>query len=257
MFPGEKNIIFISDRRYAEDKSLKDVFRRAAPDGAVFPIDSHNKGPAYTIVSGGRNIDDFEPVMISYADFFMDWDYEGFKRFAEKTGTDSASVCYRGFHPHLLRGNLYAGVRVDAEMNALEVREKYSFTENTMDGWHQAGLFYFKNGALLKEYCEKAINRGMNYNGEHYLSHVCGAMLEEGQSAKVYSARHFCQWGTPEDLEEYEYWSRLMAKEFGREKGVTDIPVLREQYIRPFAELASEEYKKTHAYWKEYFNANL
>ena len=176
-------------------------------------------GPNYAILAAAEFLND-EPVLVSYCDYALRWNRADFLDKVQALHPDSASICYIGFHPHLLGPNLYAGVRVDQDGRALEVREKHSFTEDKMQTWQQAGLFYFSSGQLLKRYCERALKEGWLLNGESYTSLLFNPMLQDGLSSLVYPADYFCQRGTPEDLEEYEAWSRLLAQEQGDRKSV-------------------------------------
>ena len=48
--------------------------------------------------------------------------------------------------------------------------------------------------------------------GEYYASMVYQPMVEDGKRILVYDQiPHFCQWGTPQDLEEYNYWGGIFA----------------------------------------------
>jgi hypothetical protein len=123
-----------------------------------------------------------------------------------------------------------------------------------MDTWQQTGLFWFSSGNLLREYCERALNEGWLLNGESYTSLLFNPMIKDGLKSLVYPIEHFCQWGAPEDLEEYEAWSRFFAEMAGREKGKTDIPESRGKNVKITLNPESVEYKKNHEYWAEYFS---
>jgi len=252
--PDDRLIFVVNQEQWADPQShLREVLSDLGNNRQIVPIPSKQPGgPNYAILGAAEFLDD-EPVLVSYCDFNLLWDHEDFKKRIAERKPASAAVCYKGFHPHLLRPNLYAGVRADDQLNALEVREKFSFTENKMDTWQQAGLFYFSSGKLLKEYCERAFRENWLLKGESYTSLLFTPMIEDGLPSLVYPADFFCQWGTPADLEEYEAWSRLLARETGRTKGATDIPPEREDNIKiPWPE-DSDEYRRSSAYWEEYF----
>lgn len=254
MFSVNDEFIFICNEEHLKDVrfDFKGFLKSIGKKTEIISIPPQNHGPNYALLSCKELLDD-EPVFVSYCDFNLLWDREDFLRKASELKISSGSVCYKGFHPHLLRRNLYAGVRADKDNFALEVREKFSFTENTMDTWQQSGIFYFSSGKLLAQYAERAIAEDWRINGESYVSLLFTPMINDGLKSLVYPASHFCQWGTPEDLEEYEAWSRLFASETGAEKGKTSIPPSREKFVViPYAE-GTEEYMKSYAYWKEYF----
>jgi NDP-sugar pyrophosphorylase family protein len=204
LFPGEENFVFLCNQDHLATTPLGAVLRKLKPSAEVVAVASHKKGPVWSIIDAATHIADDEPVIVNYCDFDMHWDYENFKRAVREKNADSAAVCYKGFHPHLLGPNLYAGTRVDENNWALEVREKHSFTENKMDTWQQAGTFYFRNGAMLKKYARLVYDSGVRTNGECYMSNLFNHMIADGLSSLVYPVEYFCQWGTPEDLAAYE-----------------------------------------------------
>jgi len=101
----------------------------------------------------------------------------------------------------------YAGMRSDDQNNMLEIREKHSFTENKMDSYQSAGSYYFSKGAYIKKYFQLLMDQDININGEYYVSSVYQLMREDRLNIHIYELDHFLQWGTPEDMEEYLYWS--------------------------------------------------
>lgn len=216
LFPGEHNFLFICHRDHIETTDLGSVLERIAPEGAVCGIDSAKRGPAYAIIKARHYIDDDEPVIVSYCDFSLVWDYRDFLKMIREKDPDSAAVCYTGFHPHLMGESVYAGVRVDKDLNALEVREKHSFHPDKKQTWHQAGLFYFRTGALLKKYAAHVVDNGIVCNGEHYISLLFGPMIADELSSIVYPVKYFCQWGTPEDLRDYNMWMRIVDHHKGK-----------------------------------------
>lgn len=255
LFSPDDEFIFVCLTEHLSDKELglEKHLKSLRPNVKVIrEVRKHKLGANQAILAASAFLDS-EPVFVSYCDYNLKWNREDFLDKVKKMTPHSASICYIGFHPHLLNPNLYAGVRVDGDGFAKEVREKHSFTENKMDTWQQSGLFYFSSGELLKRYCERALKENWMLNGESYTSLLFSPMINDGLTSLVYPAEYFCQWGTPEDLEEYEAWSRFFAKENGRKKGVTDIPAEREKNVHIRYTPDSEEYKKTYAYWREYF----
>ncbi len=258
LFRPEDELIFVVSREHLADEKhdLENILKRIRPDAKIIAVEPKKLGPNYGILGAAEFLDE-TPVMVSYCDFNLVWDRADFEKKIQERQPASAAICYKGFHPHLLQPNLYAGVRVDDQLNALEVQEKTSFTENKMETWQQAGLFYFSSGKLLKEYCERAFREGWLLNGESYTSLLFTPMINDSLPSLVYPAEFFCQWGTPADLEEYEAWSQLLAAEAGRIKGETDIPTLRKKQLRiPWPE-DSKEYRQSRDYWKEYFQKIL
>lgn len=206
MFPGAENVVFICRNEHLETTEMRAVLERICPTGRIIGIEGHKLGPVYAVSKAYDAIADKEPVLVSYCDYYMHWDYEAFIQGIKKSGCHGAVPCYSGFHPHLIPPkNLYASCRVDEKGTLLEIREKYSFTEDKTLSRHSPGLYYFATGELLKKYFTRMIAEDISLGGEYYISLVYNLMVADGLKVDVpVNVERFCQWGTPEDLREYE-----------------------------------------------------
>ena len=214
LYPNETNFLFIVRDEHIETTAIIPTLKKICPIGQIKVINGHKLGPVYAVTKVYDFILDDQPVIINYCDFFMNWDYPNFKLFVESTKCEGAIPCYTGFHPHLLHEkNLYASCRVNENMELLEIKEKFSFENNKLNAYHSAGNYYFKSGKILKRYCDKLILNKESLNHEYYASLVYNNMCKDGLKTLVYDKiNHFCQWGTPFDLEEYNYWSDMFNK---------------------------------------------
>lgn len=212
LFPGEEDIIFVCrEDALADIANLRTTLERIAPKSKIVGIEGHKLGPVYAVSKVFDLIDDDEQVIVNYCDFFMNWDYADFKKTVIETGCDGAIPCYTGFHPSLIpEKNLYAGCKIDADKYLLEIKEKYSYTENKFESEHSAGTYYFKKGSYVKKYFQELMDRKMALNGEYYVSMVYELLIEAGLKTLIYDkVPQFCQWGTPEDFSDYLYWSGI------------------------------------------------
>lgn len=218
MFPDPKDkILFIVREEHLLTLDyMKSTLKKVAPDATMFSIkDWEKKGPVNDVLKATDYIEDSTPVMVCYCDYYMQWDYSDFKKKVNELDCDGAIPCYSGFHPHLIpKKNVYASCKVDAQDNLIEIREKFSWEEDKKESRHSAGLYYFKNGKILKKYFQKTVDVDDNLNGEYYASLPYNYLVED--NLKVWcpdNISKFCQWGTPEDLQEYLFWINTI-KEF-------------------------------------------
>lgn len=172
------------------------------------------KGPAYDIwrlLESDLNLE--EDILISYCDFYATWDFNKFIKFTQRNKADGIIPCYSGFHPHLLHPeNLYASCRSDKKHKLVEIREKYQTYGSKFEDLTSPGLYYFRTGKLCKDYCLKLIKSEITIRDEFYLSLPYNFMIKDGYSVITpVLVEYFCQWGTPNDLEEYNFW---MEKSF-------------------------------------------
>lgn len=242
MFPGEDDFIFICNKDHLKNTNLHKILRKLKPSGRIIGIPPHNFGPVYAVLKASKFIDDKKSTIVNYCDFNVDWDYLDFKRTISNLNPSGALTCYTGFHPHLLRRQLYAGVLVDENLRMIKIKEKTRFTEDPMQTWHSSGMYYFKSGEILKKYFDELIKKDMHLNGEFYVSTVYELLLRDGLFCQVYPLNHFLQWGTPEDLEEYLSWSNLF-------RDISSGKVKEENII-----CKDDNERKTFHYWRKYFN---
>ncbi len=211
MFPGERDFIFVCNAEHIMTTNLKRILYKLKPGCTIVEIEPHTYGPVYSVLQTKELLKNDEPVIVNYCDFSVYWEYDDFKNKIIDNGFDGSMTAYRGFHPHLLGNGLYAGIRSDKNNHMLEVKEKFSFTKNKMDSYHSAGTYFFKKGAYIKKYFQMVMERNLHIKGEYYVSTVYQLMKEERMRIHIYELDYFLQWGTPEDLQEYVYWSEYFG----------------------------------------------
>lgn len=218
MYPSNVNFIFVCRSEHLEkEPAMRERLSALAPKAQIVSIEEWvKKGPVYDVLRAYRELKEkgaisvSEPCIINYCDFYMEWDYEAFVKEAAARDCGGAVPCYTGFHPHLLpKKNLYASCLTDDEDNLIEIREKYSFEKDKMKANHSPGVYYFKNGGIMEKYCQILTeHEECAINGEFYASLPYNFMVEDGLKIWIpTNADYFCQWGTPEDLQEFVYWT--------------------------------------------------
>lgn len=214
LFPGDHEFLFICREDHAAKYNLTSYLPSLRNNVTLVTIEPHKLGPVYAVLQAKSYIRHETQVLLSYCDYYMDWDFNAFIEQVTHNKEDGSVICYTGFHPHLLHAkNVYAGCRVGANNDLLEIREKYSFEQDKMKGHHSVGAYYFKSGQLMEEYFICAMKKNITLNSEFYVSMVYNLLLQDGLKINVYDGvQHFCQWGTPEDLEEFLYWSDIFVK---------------------------------------------
>ena len=214
MYPGEKKILFVCRKEHLDSvPGMRRLLQEIAPYAAIYAIDDWvKKGPVFDVLRASAAIDPVEPAIINYCEFYMQWDYWKFVSDVKERDCDGAIPCYTGFHPHLLiEKNVYASCRTDEDGNLIEIREKYSFDPDKTKAFHSPGTYYFKSGKILEEYCQKLVDSGETLKGEYYASLPYNAMVREGKKVWVpLNVGTFCQWGTPEDLADYLFWTETI-----------------------------------------------
>ena len=224
MYPGAESFIFICNENHLADEKIrmKKTLEATQTPHQVVAIAEHKLGPIHAILQAKDIIEENEDVIVSYSDFSCNWDFEDFRNFVRDRRVDCVVPAYKGFHPHSAGKTNYAYIKEDKNRISA-VSEKRPFTEDKTQEYTSSGAYYFKSASIMINYFEKVVENSLTVAGEYYVSSAVDLLAKDGLDAIVYPIQHFMQWGTPEDLEEYIYWSSLYAKL--DEKGGDLIPI--------------------------------
>lgn len=191
---------------------LPGLLSKHRPGAEIVFVPPHKKGPGLAIEAALPSIPRNRPVFVSYCDYGMVWDAAQFERFVRQTVCDACLVSYRGFHAHYLSPVTYGFSRLDGE-RVVEVREKGSFTADRENEFASSGGYYFRSAHILGAALAEQKARGLELNGELYTTLTVEALLRADPRAhvRVFEIDRFFQWGTPEDLESFQYWEHTFS----------------------------------------------
>ena len=213
--PGDR-WLFAINRAHAETTSLRDELLPAAPGAPVVLVDPPPDRPHATHHTVADHVAPDEAVLLNYCDFGARWSLPDFLAWCERGAWDAAMSAYRGFHPHSLGPTLYAYMRTEEDASTapgarvLEVREKHHFTDDRRGEYASAGLYWFRHGAALLEAARAVVAAGERAAGEFYVSTAVQRLVVAGMRVGAYPLERFFQWGTAEDLADWESWARAM-----------------------------------------------
>jgi NDP-sugar pyrophosphorylase family protein len=213
LFPGETDFTFIcSDEHLANpDYQMAEILRALCPTGRVVGISPHKLGPIHAVRQIEHFLDPNRPIVVNYCDFACYWNWGEFKSFVRDTLCDGAIPAYKGFHPHTLGTTNYAYIKETSGWIE-DIQEKQPYTNNRMEEFASSGTYYFSSAKLMGDAFKKTMESNLNVGGEFYVSLAYKPLLEEGKKIAVYPLQHFMQWGTPEDLTEYQSWSETFSR---------------------------------------------
>jgi NDP-sugar pyrophosphorylase family protein len=206
MFDEEDEFHFVlNSEQVKQYPEIINILNSLAKKAKIHVIKPHEKGPVFSVLQI-NSIKDEEEIIISYCDFIVDWNYKKFLK--EVRGYDGAVPSFKGFHPASFGHTYYAYMRVNEKNEMLELREKNSFTDARHDEPASTGIYYFKNWQIFKKYANKIMIDGFENLKEGYVSLLFNPMAHDGLKILVNYVSKFICLGTPEDLEQYLFWSK-------------------------------------------------
>lgn len=209
MFSKDDEFIFICNKDHLKVNQwkMREILLNAVPNCKIIDIEPHKKGPAHAVLKAKHLINPDEKVIVNYCDFSCYWDYENFKKTISNNNCSGSIPAYKGFHPHSLGTTNYAYIKEQNNF-LLDIKEKEPFTNERMNEYASSGTYYFSSGSLLIDSLETLVKREeLSLNGEYYISLAYKILLEQKKNVYIFPIQHFMQWGTPQDLQEYQLWS--------------------------------------------------
>jgi NDP-sugar pyrophosphorylase family protein len=208
MFPGETDFVFICNQDHLNEPkyNMESILKKLCPTGRVVGIAPHKLGPVHAVLQVEEMFSNEVQTIVNYCDFTCYWDWHHFKKFVKSSGCVGAIPSYKGFHPHTLGSTNYAYM-LESDGWVKDIQEKQPYTDNRMDEFASSGTYYFSSGRVMKEAFRQQLEDGLDLNGEFYVSLAYKKLLQQNNPIAIYPLQHFMQWGTPEDVAEYNYWS--------------------------------------------------
>ena len=213
MFPGEADFHFICNADALENPSfqMRETLENYCPTGRIHSIPSHKLGPVHAVQMIQDSLKADDPVIVNYCDFTCYWDWKDFKATVDRADIDGCIPAYKGFHPHSLGQTNYAYLRL-SDNEVIDIQEKQPFTENRMEEFASSGTYYFSSARLMTDAFSYVREKSLSVNGEFYVSLAFKYLLSQKMTVVPYGLQHFMQWGTPEDVFEYNYWSSVFRQ---------------------------------------------
>ncbi|RDB35098.1 MAG: hypothetical protein DCC88_11945 [Spirobacillus cienkowskii] len=213
LFPGETDFIFICNQEHLNEPAyrMEAILKEYCPSGRIVGISPHNLGPINAVLQAEHLLDPIKPVVVNYCDFACYWDWNHFIQYVNKLGCIGAIPAYKGFHPHSLGNTNYAYIR-EKDGWIHDIQEKQPYTNNRMDEYASSGTYYFASAQTMINAFRMVIEQDLNIGGEYYVSLAYKPLFASKQPVAVYLLQHFMQWGTPEDVAEYNTWSKTFRR---------------------------------------------
>ena len=206
MYSGIEQVLFIVNEEHVQNPNFEmlKTLRSICPSAEIAVIEEHKLGPSWAVLQASSFINPDQPVIVNYCDFSCNWNFQNFKN-QLNSGVDGLIATYSGFHPHMLRSNKFAYLKLNENGNLVEIQEKQPFTNSPMNEPASSGTYGFKSGNLLIEAINTQVNNNDSFNKEFYTSLTYKNMIRKNLVIKTFQINQFFQFGTPEDLEDFEH----------------------------------------------------
>jgi dTDP-glucose pyrophosphorylase len=207
--PKADKWIFISRNDLIEDYKIDKILENEFDDVA-FVIDPSPKGQASSCLLAKGLINNNEELTIGACDNGMIWDRDKFEKL--KNEADCLVWTFRNNTTVKKKPEAYGWVVIDNNNNILKTSVKVPISANPINDHAIVGTFWFKKGSIFVKAVEDMIKNNDRIKNEFYVDQCINYVINSGHKAKVFEIEKYICWGTPEDLEKFQYWEKFFGK---------------------------------------------
>ncbi len=187
----------------------------AWPGCVISVVDKVTEGQACTALLGLEEIEKKTtgaegPITFGACDFGSIYSDTAFQKLTDDPEIDILVWGVRG-HPNAARHpQMYGWINVNGDkISSISVKKPLSSPANDPI---VLGTFTFKNADVFRQAVQRLFQRNGRINGEFYLDSCINDALELGFSCRLFEVDSYLSWGTPNDLQTFEYWQSCFHK---------------------------------------------
>jgi NDP-sugar pyrophosphorylase family protein len=170
-------------------------------------VEQITDGQARSAALGCERLTPDTPVLIAPCDVALVYDEDEWAALIA-SNPDCVVWTFRD-HPHANRNPAqYGWCRADESGRVVEVRVKQPFGPDVRRDPGIVGAFWFRRAGDFVALTEELARLNRRVNGELYADGVAQLLVERGGDVRLFDARHYVCFGTPEDVRTFEYWER-------------------------------------------------
>ena len=119
---------------------------------------------------------------------------------------------FRNNYTTYRKPNSYAWVEVGDYDSVKQVHVKEFIGDDPLKEHAVTGTFWFRNKSVYLKSLEQLYKKDIKVNNEYYVDSVVNEAIELGYKVKYFEVDYYICWGTPNDLQTYQYWQRFFNK---------------------------------------------
>lgn len=189
-------------KQSAIDKILCDYFHGAE----VIGIKNLTEGQASTCLLAEDTLTEDDILTIGACDNSMTYDHDKFEKLMQDDTVDAIIWTFRSNPAVLQNPKMYGWVVVEDGNIVRKISCKIPVSDSPIKDHAIIGTFTFKKAADFVSCSKAMIKANRRVNNEFYVDEVMNVAVETGLKVVVFEVDRYICWGTPQDLEIYNYW---------------------------------------------------
>jgi choline kinase len=203
---AKKNIVIVLEEH--EKKFDISGKHKNVPNTEFISLDSKTDGMARTCMKVKDKIDPKMPLLISSCDYSLVYNEEKLNTIIETVDPDVIIWTFKNYPDARVQPYAYAYI---SEKNGFvtNISEKIPISSKPNEDQVVQGIFYFKNAELFFEASNSMFEKKNHVNGEYYIATSINELIEMNKKVIYFEVDQYICWGTPHDLETYNFWMSI------------------------------------------------
>lgn len=204
--PKPDRWIFLCRSEHLEHYPLQKILQQYYPNSTIISVTELTEGQACTCLLAKEHINNDVALLIGACDNGMIYDRSAWERLLLDPAVDAIVVTFRNNVTVERNPKAYGWVAVDANNTVQRVSVKVPISNDPIHDHAVVGAFWFRHGHDFVAAAEDMIAKNTRVNNEFYVDECINNAVQLGKRVKVFEIDKYICWGTPNDLQTYNYW---------------------------------------------------
>jgi NDP-sugar pyrophosphorylase family protein len=173
----------------------------------IVPVESLTEGQACTCLLARDHLKPDDWLNIGACDNAMIWNQAKFDAVRSDHKVDGIIWTFRRNPAVLQDPRMYGWVKTNDQEQALSVSVKIPISDDPMNDHAVIGAFSFRKAADFLRCADDMIAQDRRIKNEFYVDELMNVAIESGLRIQVFEVDYYVCWGTPQDLDTYNYWA--------------------------------------------------
>lgn len=209
--PKPDNWIFVCRQEHIAQAQIDHELKKLFQPAEIVSVDHLTEGQACTCLLAKKFLEPDAVLTIGACDNAMNYDAAKFEAAIAAPDCDALIWTFRNNPAVLQDPRMYGWVDADAHGGVRRVSVKVPISDQPMNDHAVIGAFTFKRAGDFVTAAEAMIRANRRIKNEFYVDEAMNVAVEQGLRVKVFEVEHYICWGTPRDLDTYNYWHGWFA----------------------------------------------
>jgi NDP-sugar pyrophosphorylase family protein len=209
--PLTENSIFIIRSDMPQFDQIRIILQQKEPNCKIKILPQLTGGQAITCLDSMDMVDHEELIIIGACDNGFIWNNNKLNSLLENRSVDFLIWTQRNYPAGIRCPKMYSWVDAN-EQGVIKAVNVKKIPKNPHQDPLLTGTFLFRRAGDFIRAVKRMVDRNGRINNEFYIDECCNDALALGLKGVAFEVDAFISWGTPDELQTYEYWKAVYKR---------------------------------------------